>query len=92
MNQASAQEWMTRMRSAVMNAITEDDMREIVQNLVKAAKRGERQSVQLLQGWIGSLQPVEPKQPPVQLHVHARARRANKTPKKVPLLPKAIRN
>ena len=41
-------EWMQRMRIAFQGAVSEDDMREIAQELVKRAKGGDRRALEML--------------------------------------------
>jgi hypothetical protein len=41
-------EWMQRMRTAFMNAITEDDMRELAKKLMERAKMGDREALRLI--------------------------------------------
>lgn len=58
-------EWIERLRQAAMKAVSEDDMREIFQGLVKRAKQGDVQALKLLMTY---LQPPPPAvlSPPAQ--------------------------
>ena len=52
-----AADWQTRMRAAFFEAVTTDDMREIVEGLVKKAKAGDAVATRMLLGYaIGSPQ------------------------------------
>lgn len=52
---ADAVSWQTRMRTAFFEGVTEDDMREIVQGLVKKAKSGDLPAIRTLLSYgIGS--------------------------------------
>ena len=47
--------WQARMRTAFFEGVTEDDMREIVQGLVKKAKSGDMSAIRMLLSYgIGS--------------------------------------
>jgi len=64
----STVEWVERLRIAAMKAVSEDDMREIFQGIVKRAKGGDQGATKLLMTY---LQPPPPPllpllQPPSQ--------------------------
>ena len=59
-------DWQTKMRQAVVNAITEDDVAAIVKNIVARAKNGDRQAIQLVLAYVGP--PAPPTPPPPTRH------------------------
>ena len=56
MNEQS-QEWAVRLRTAFQRAVSEDDMRQIAQNVVQQAKAGDPAAVKLLMGLLTPPQP-----------------------------------
>jgi hypothetical protein len=53
-----AGEFMMRMRNAAMNAVSEDDIRDIFQELVRKAKKGDLQAMRMLFGYVLPTQEV----------------------------------
>jgi hypothetical protein len=47
-DRAEIVDWMDRLRAAIFDAVTENDVREIVRGLVEKAKKGDRAAVQTL--------------------------------------------
>jgi len=59
----STVEWVERLRIAAMKAVSEDDMREIFQGIVKRARDGDQGATKLLMTY---LQPPPPQLPLLQ--------------------------
>jgi hypothetical protein len=51
-NPSSTGDWMARLRAALFEAVSEDDVREIAEKLVERAKEGDLQATRLLFGYI----------------------------------------
>lgn len=45
-------EWMARLRAALFEAVTEDDVREIAEGLVRRAKEGDLQATRMLFSYV----------------------------------------
>lgn len=56
-------DWQTKMRAAIVNAITEDDVREIIQGIVTRAKTGDRQAIAMVLAYVGPPVPPAPLPP-----------------------------
>lgn len=51
--------WQAKLRQAIFNAVTENDVREIVQAQVAAAKKGDKQAIKFVMEYVlASKQPV----------------------------------
>lgn len=53
-------DWQTKMRQAVVNAITEDDVAAIIKGIVQRAKTGDRQAIAMVMAYVGPPVPTQP--------------------------------
>lgn len=58
-------EWQVKMRQALINAVSEDDIREIMEGLVARAKQGDRDAIKVVLSYVG--------QPPTTTHLRVNA-------------------
>jgi hypothetical protein len=62
MKDSNIGEWIEKLRMAAMKAVSEEDIREIFQNLAKRAKQGDAAAIKMLMTY---LQPPPPPAAPI---------------------------